>query len=214
MESQTPGTGTATHSPTPWDHPLYRVAHLHGDHWVTLKPEQQHSPADHGPGIEWTDGDRNNVSRPTFPDARGRVFGAFVQPEIRFWDVVSVTPGLRFDHYYRAPDSAAIGPSLSEGRVSPRIGVQWEPAKWVSVYALYAEAFRAPSLSELYVSGVHFPGNLFIPNPNLKPETARTANAGYSYAGSRAEIAVDYFRARLLYRVAAETSSEAHSRRL
>lgn len=131
--------------------------------------------------IEWTDGDRNHVSRPTFPDAHGRVFGAFIQPEIRLWDAVSVTPGLRFDHYYRAPDSAAIGPSLSEGRLSPRIGVQWDVTKWASVYALYAEAFRAPSLSELYVSGVHFPGNLFIPNPNLKPEIGKNKEVGVAF---------------------------------
>jgi hemoglobin/transferrin/lactoferrin receptor protein len=147
--------------------------------------------------IEWTDGDRNNVSRPTFPDARGRVFGAFVQPEIRLWDTVSITPGLRFDHYYRAPDSAGIGPSLSEGRVSPRIGVQWDVTRWASVYALYAEAFRAPSLSELYVTGVHFPGNLFIANPNLKPEVGKNKEVGVALKFDNALQAGDKLRFRL-----------------
>ncbi|TXL82023.1 TonB-dependent hemoglobin/transferrin/lactoferrin family receptor [Vineibacter terrae] len=128
--------------------------------------------------VESTDGERNNVPRPEFPDAHGRVAGAFVQPEIRLWDSVSLTPGLRFDYYYRKPDSAAVGPSLSESRVSPRIGVQWDATKWFSAYALYAEAFRAPSLSELYVSGTHFPGNRFIPNPNLKPEIGKNKEVG------------------------------------
>src|SRR5262247_3766263 len=32
------------------DHPLYRIAHLHGDHWVTLRPDQQHSPKADMPG--------------------------------------------------------------------------------------------------------------------------------------------------------------------
>jgi hypothetical protein len=27
----------------PFDHPLYRIAHLHGTEWVTLKPAAQHS---------------------------------------------------------------------------------------------------------------------------------------------------------------------------
>ncbi len=128
--------------------------------------------------VEATDGERNNMPRPEFPDAHGRVAGAFVQPEIRLWDSVSLTPGLRFDYYYRKPDSAAVGPSLSESRVSPRIGAQWDATKWFSVYALYAEAFRAPSLSELYVSGTHFPGNRFIPNPNLKPEIGKNKEVG------------------------------------
>ena len=51
--------------------------------------------------VESTDGKRNNAPRPEFPDAHGRVAGAFVQPEIRLWDSVSLTPGLRFDYYYR-----------------------------------------------------------------------------------------------------------------
>jgi hypothetical protein len=32
------------------DHPLYRIAHLHGDHWVTLRPDRQHSPKADLPG--------------------------------------------------------------------------------------------------------------------------------------------------------------------
>ena len=32
------------------DHPLYRIAHLHGDRWVTLRPDQQHSPKADAPG--------------------------------------------------------------------------------------------------------------------------------------------------------------------
>jgi hemoglobin/transferrin/lactoferrin receptor protein len=37
----------------------------------------------------------------------------------------------------------------------------------------YAEAFRAPSLTDLYVSGQHFPRNAFVPNPTLQPATSR-----------------------------------------
>ena len=32
------------------DHPMYRIAHLHGDRWVTLKPHEQHSPKADMPG--------------------------------------------------------------------------------------------------------------------------------------------------------------------
>ena len=37
------------------DHPLYRIAHFHGDRWVTLKPTEQHSPRADMPG-EFQDG--------------------------------------------------------------------------------------------------------------------------------------------------------------
>jgi hypothetical protein len=38
----------------PLDHPLYRVAHLHDDRWVTLTPAAQHSPLEHDPDGAWT----------------------------------------------------------------------------------------------------------------------------------------------------------------
>lgn len=40
----------------PLDHPMYRVAHLHGDRWVTLRPSQQHAPSDHGTDRTWDEG--------------------------------------------------------------------------------------------------------------------------------------------------------------
>jgi hypothetical protein len=41
--------------PDPLEHPLYRVAHLHGSTWVTLRPEEQHSPAEDAGG-PWDEG--------------------------------------------------------------------------------------------------------------------------------------------------------------
>lgn len=26
------------------NHPMYRIAHLHGNRWVTLQPDEQHNP--------------------------------------------------------------------------------------------------------------------------------------------------------------------------
>jgi hypothetical protein len=40
----------------PLEHPLYRVAHLHGDRWVTLAPSQQHAPSEDAPTISLPDG--------------------------------------------------------------------------------------------------------------------------------------------------------------
>jgi hypothetical protein len=53
MESSAAGAG----KPDVLDHPMYRVAHLHGDRWVTLKPEEQHSARQHHPGTDFPDGD-------------------------------------------------------------------------------------------------------------------------------------------------------------
>jgi hemoglobin/transferrin/lactoferrin receptor protein len=150
---------------------------------------------------EYTEGKRNGAPRLQWPNATGNVFGGFAQPEIVLYEVVSITPGLRYDHYNRSPDNPGVGPDLSEGHVSPRIGIQYDPLRWLSLYALYSEAFRAPSLSELYVSGSHFPGNNFIPNPNLKPEIGRNKEIGVRFKfdnafqqGDQARFRVSAFR--------------------
>ena len=43
----------ATGKPEAIDHPLYRIAHLHGTEWVTLVPDAQHSPREDVPGHPW-----------------------------------------------------------------------------------------------------------------------------------------------------------------
>jgi hypothetical protein len=47
----TPGERSTT-----FDHPLYRIAHLHGNEWVTFRPEEQHSPTEDEPGLPWHGG--------------------------------------------------------------------------------------------------------------------------------------------------------------
>ena len=39
--------------PDPLDQTMYRVAHLHGSEWVTLRPQDQHSPKVHDPSGQW-----------------------------------------------------------------------------------------------------------------------------------------------------------------
>jgi hypothetical protein len=49
-------SASATPAPDPLRHPLYRIGHLHGNRWVTLKPADQHAPQQDRPAMPWTDG--------------------------------------------------------------------------------------------------------------------------------------------------------------
>jgi hypothetical protein len=51
MDAPTAATGKAE----ALEHPLYRIAHLHGSEWVTLRPEAQHSPRQDEPDRPWAD---------------------------------------------------------------------------------------------------------------------------------------------------------------
>ncbi|MCX4026338.1 TonB-dependent hemoglobin/transferrin/lactoferrin family receptor [Endozoicomonas sp. SM1973] len=133
--------------------------------------------------VDWTygldyyqdrvEGKRNGADRPEFTDGRSTVWGVFTKLAIPLGDYWTIQPGLRFDQFDNRPDDSSVGKDQTENELSKSLAISYNPFEWLTLHALYDEAFRAPSLQELYVSGTHFYGNVFVPNPNLKPEEAK-----------------------------------------
>jgi hemoglobin/transferrin/lactoferrin receptor protein len=123
----------------------------------------------------------------TTPSGDRTVYGAFVQDEISYSDWLSVTGSLRLDGYdFSGKDADGASVENSGTRVSPKLVVGLTPfestlARGLEVYGSYAEGYRAPTITETLVSGDH-PGFTFIPNPNLRPETARNVEFGLNYS--------------------------------
>lgn len=116
------------------------------------------------------------------PDAEADYAGAFLQGEFSFQQPFGVLPGefllipgVRYD-YFRS--SSEVGENNEDTALSPRIGASYMPTDWSLLFASYSQAFRAPTVNELYADGQHFPGNFFIPNPDLKPQKTRTFELG------------------------------------
>ncbi len=131
------------------------------------------------------------------PSGKRMVYGAFVQDEIRYDDWLQVIGALRFDGY-----SLSGGSTDSDGqRVSPKITVGLTPFEdtqlaGLQLYTTYAEGYRAPSVTETLIAGTHpFPAFDFLPNPDLKPETAHNFEIGVNY--QRNSIITDDDRLRL-----------------
>lgn len=120
-------------------------------------------------------GARNGAPRPQFPDARQSVAGVFLIDHIGLGRQFELAPGLRYDRFRRS--SAAQGAS-GENALSRQFTATWHAGDSLDLYAAYAEAFRVPSLTDLFVGGEHFPGNVFVPNPDLRPEQARNREIG------------------------------------
>ncbi len=148
-------------------------------------------------------GKRNGAARPEFPRGEADVVGVYLQDEIMLWERLSLTPGVRWDHFSSQADNAAA--ANKNDRVNFKIGGLFKVTEWLSITGGYNEAFRAPTLSELFTTGTHFtcgPGcsNLFIPNLNLKPETAfnkeigmRIQKSDLLYASDQLNIRGAYF---------------------
>ncbi len=121
-------------------------------------------------------GNRATGARLFFPEANSYVYGLYIQDEITlFNDRAVLIPGLRWDHW----ENKAKGQSKKTAdRVNPKIGGVVKATDFLFLTANYAHGFRQPGFDDLFVSGTHFPGSVFLPNPNLKPEKSRNIDAG------------------------------------
>ncbi len=73
--------------------------------------------------------------------------------------------------------------------VTPRGGIVWYPLKKLSLKVLYSEAFRAPSVNELYIANVGY----IYGNEDLKPEKVKTIDVGLSYQAGQAQLGANFF---------------------
>ncbi len=129
------------------------------------------------------EGKRDGQERTSFPKAQSDVVGVYVQDEIMLWQRLTVTPGVRWDFFETQANDSSLA-KQNENELSFKVGLSFEATDWLSFHAAYNEAFRAPNLNELFVTGTHFtcgPGcaNLFVPNPGLNPEKAQNKEIGF-----------------------------------
>ena len=116
-----------------------------------------------------------------FPDADINFASGYLQDEITLKDLpVSFILGTRYDHY---KSTAKGNKDVKEGKWSSKGAVSITPTEWSMLFASYSEAFRAPTMMEMYNDSIHFQmgpvANRWRPNPNLKPESTRTAEYGF-----------------------------------
>jgi len=109
-------------------------------------------------------------------------------------------PALRFDRtassahpdrLYREDFPATPVVDTDDASWTPKLGLVRELGSGHSVYAQYAEGFRAPPFYDVNV-GLRIATFNYeaIPNPDLRPERSRGAELGWRHAGPRAAVHV------------------------
>jgi hemoglobin/transferrin/lactoferrin receptor protein len=127
-----------------------------------------------------------------FPMSRTDRFGVWLQDEIQLddgrWEII---PGLRWDRYdldprpdaiWRADNPGAEVVSVSEDRVTPRLGTLFRAGEKWRLYGQYSEGFRAPPFEDANI-GFEIPlfGFRAIPNPDLRSEKSQCLEFGTRY---------------------------------
>jgi outer membrane receptor protein involved in Fe transport len=109
--------------------------------------------------------------------------GAFAEWMSTVVDRLTVIPSVRFDWWknfdgrIESPDGSMIVPRDNvQTALNPKLGILYRVDDRVRVGASVYQAFRAPTLNELY-RGFGFGGFNFLPNENLNPERLTGADA-------------------------------------
>lgn len=122
----------------------------------------------------------NSAPNSVTPDGSTLTIGGFLQDEMTVSDDWTVIAALRHDTYQMSSTGQA---DTTHSHLSPKLTVKYQPWEAFGVYASYGQAYRAPTVTEMY-------GNLnttqalfnFRPNPDLRPETSTTFEAGAMFA--------------------------------
>ncbi|MCS3408893.1 TonB-dependent hemoglobin/transferrin/lactoferrin family receptor [Serratia sp. AKBS12] len=113
----------------------------------------------------------------SFPQAKINFASGWLQDEITLRDIpVTLLAGTRYDDY---KGSSQGHDDVNADRWSSRGALTYSPTDWLMLFSSYSQAFRAPTMGEMYNDSRHFPGNYWVPNPDLRPETTSTTETGF-----------------------------------
>ncbi|WP_455477412.1 TonB-dependent hemoglobin/transferrin/lactoferrin family receptor [Bartonella sp. B41] len=144
------------------------------------------------------------ANRSESPDTNSQNFGFVFEDEIGFSNGhFRVIPGARYDWYKHVPQktasydkslgSDAYPPERSASHFSPKLRMELDIRDKLTVYAQWAQAFRAPRVSELYLSYIK-PGLYYVKgNSDLKPETSNGYDLGIKYGNANFGSSINVF---------------------
>lgn len=130
---------------------------------------------------------------------RTRTLAVWLQDDWSLSRDLKLTLGARYE-WWRASDgfNFSLAPALSVDQperqasgVSPKASLRWLPAEGWSVAASVGQAYRFPTVSELYRAVATGP-TVTVPNPSLAPERARSAELAVerSWAGGKLRLSL------------------------
>lgn len=124
---------------------------------------------------------RNGEARIESPTAQRSFYAGFAQAEFSLSPKFTLSSGLRYDAFnLDPPDNFS---QRNENSLSPWLALNWQSSDHLQFFASVSQAFRAPTLTEIYAQGTHFrrpelnemnrPVLANVQRPDIDPVTGR-----------------------------------------
>ncbi len=164
-----------------------------GGHFDTFRLESdRHIAAD---WLNAPAGALTQVSR-----GRTRTAALWTQDAIALASTLQLTLGARYEwwrafqgfNFSSVPALSVNQPTLSKQGLSPKASLRWKPGKhWTAVLSA-GQAFRFPTVSELY-QAISTGPTITVPDPHLRPERARSEELALSWSDDRGHVRLSFF---------------------
>ncbi len=104
------------------------------------------------------------------PNNRNVNIAGYVQLDKKFWRILNVTGGLRYEYFKMNHQESVVAPIV-------RVGANLQIMKGTFIRASSGQGFRYPTITERYITTK---ASLFgvFPNPELKPEKSKSFELG------------------------------------
>ncbi len=173
----------------------------------------------------WKDKDSKATTTPTFEiKGKARIKALYTQAEIGLIENLTLFAGARYDTWknYDASQfekaTTTSYPKKEKSCLSPRIGVVFSPElelplslKLDRIKASYGQAFRSPSMYELYRTWT-WGKTTYAGNPDLDPETSKSYELGIDQTiGKKISLSTFYFQSKIEKLIYSKTTKQPDS---
>jgi iron complex outermembrane receptor protein len=132
---------------------------------------------------------------------RTRALALWVESEFDLAKTLQLTLGARYEwwraydgrNFSSAPALDVAQPGQSADGISPKASLRWLPARGLSLTLSAGQAYRFPTVSELY-QAISTGPSLTVPDPNLRPERARSAELAGMWTQRSGHVRLSLFR--------------------
>jgi iron complex outermembrane recepter protein len=133
-------------------------------------------------------------------EGRTRTIALWAEQEFDLAETVQLTVGARYEdwrayggrNFSLVPALDVAQPEQSADGLSPKASLRWLPARGLSLTLSAGQAYRFPTVSELY-QAISTGPSLTVPDPNLRPERARSAELAGMWTRRQGHVRLSLF---------------------